>query len=115
MINCIWHSPENPPQNEKDVLVLVEQRGYFDPENKHCFVVKGFYTDGKTTTDDSFCNWDEDLDLEYNEELDSYMVPEGWWESVTYSESFGEITDSVVGWTELPKIPSELTEASSRK
>lgn len=113
MMNCFWHPPETPPPNEKDVLVLVEYKSYLNPEKKMHLIIKGFHTDGKTTTDDSFYNWDEDL--EYNEELDSYMVPEGWWESVTYSESFGAISDTVIGWTELPKIPSELTEASSRK
>ena len=24
-MNCTWHSPDNPPQNEKDILVLVER------------------------------------------------------------------------------------------
>ena len=105
MTNCVWNSPNNPPPNEKNVLILVEYKDYLNPENKHYFIVKGFYTDGKTTTDDSFCNWDEELDLKYDEELDSYMVPEGWWESVTYSEYFGAISDFVVGWTDLPLIP----------
>ena len=106
-MNCIWHSPNNPPSNEKEVLVLAERHGYLDPEKKYRFIVMGFHTDGKTTTEDSFCNWDEELDLEYNEELDSYMVPEGWWESVSYSECFGAISDTVIGWTELPEIPNE--------
>ena len=106
MMNCIWYSPENPPQNEKDVLVLVEYKSYLNPEKKMHFIIRGFHTDGKTTTDDSMFVWDEDANLKYIEELDSYMVPEGWWESVAYSEYFGEITDSVIGWTELPEIPA---------
>lgn len=101
-----WISVEERlPKNEKPVLVatkwsLMGMRGMA--------VSCGFYTDGKTSTGNSDYNWnDGDCDLIYDEEEDEYIVPEGWWESVRYTEQFSAIDEPVTHWMPLPEPPKE--------
>ena len=44
-------------------------------------------------------------DWEYVEDVDSWWIPEGWYETVDYFEdySYATIADKVVAWSKLPK------------
>lgn len=92
------------PDNEQDVLVCVEREYYAKPGQYIRFVTKAFYTDGRSYTEDSAYYWD-DCNFEYDERLDSYIIPEGWWETADYIEEFRAVSDSVTHWMPLPELP----------
>ena len=98
---------ERLPENEVDVLILAERRlyGVFETDRrKHHIVAMAFYTDGKMNTEDSGHNWELwDTGAEYDEEVDAYIIPEGWWESVRYGEEFSAVDDFVTHWRPMPK------------
>ena len=94
------------PDNEQDVLVCVEREHYAKPGQYIRFVTKAFYTDGRSYTEDSAYYWD-DCNFEYDERLDSYIIPEGWWETADYIEEFRAVSDSVTHWMPLPELPKK--------
>lgn len=102
---------ERLPENEKDVLIRAERKlyGIGKRGSKIASVISmAFHTDGKMNTEQSAYTWETDyLDAEYDEEADAYIIPEGWWESVTYSEAFSAVCDVVTHWMPLPQPPKE--------
>ena len=100
---------ERLPENEVDVLILAERRLYGISETdrrKHHIVATAFHTDGKMNTEDSGYNWELwDTGAEYDEEVDAYIIPEGWWEAVRYGEEFSAVDDIVTHWKPMPKGP----------
>lgn len=101
-----WNNIKNKlPENEKDVLACVKRK-YYNSDKYIRFITKAFYTDGKHNTEDSKYVWDN-CNFEYDEEADVYIIPEGWWEAVDYSEEFGIIDDFITHWAELPELPTE--------
>ena len=98
------------PENEQDVIICSERRHYSDPNRFIRIIVKAFYTDGKHDTEHTAYAWSSDymdMDMEYNEENDAYLIPEGWWESVEYGEEFSAVSDFVTHWMPLPDPPEE--------
>ena len=92
------------PKNEVDVLICAQRRYY--KGGTIPVVSTAFYTDGKMNTEESGYNWDlGNVDMEYDEEVDAYIVPEGWWESVRYGEEFSAVDDFVTHWMQLPEPP----------
>lgn len=71
----------------------------------------GFYEDGNVLECDSLYDWDEGTFTGeyYDEKTDQDRVPEGWFESVTYSERFCAIDDKVVAWMWTPEYFKETT------
>lgn len=99
---------ERLPENEQDVIVCVTRKRYDNPEKHIQLVVAGFHTDGKHNGYESSYTWDTtDLDMEYDEENDTYLIPEGWWECVEYGDEFSAIGDFVTHWMPLPEAPKE--------
>lgn len=102
---------ERLPENEVDVLILAERRLYGIPEtdSRKCHIVAtAFHTDGKMNTEESGYTWELDNeDMEYDEEADAFIVPEGWWEAVRYGEEFSPVDDFVTHWMPLPTPPKE--------
>lgn len=98
---------ERLPENEKDVLVCASRHLFFGDIDKIIFIVStAFYTDGRMNTEESIYTWEtEYLDAEYDDDADAYIIPEGWWESVNYGESFSAVTDCVTHWMPLPEPP----------
>lgn len=67
----------------------------------------GMYEDGSKNTEDSNWWWETD-GFEYDEELDAYIIPEGWWEYKHYNgddEHNHCIDDVVTHWMPLPEPP----------
>lgn len=97
---------ERLPENERDVFICVTRKHYLPPEKYIRFVMKAFYTDGKHNTEQSNYMWDN-CDFEYDEKEDAYIIPEGWWELVDYTEEFFVVDDFVTHWLPLPEIPGD--------
>ena len=96
------------PDNEVDVLICVTRKHYSDPSKYIRFVTKAFHTDGKTNTEHSRYVWSTwDIDMDYDEEADAYIIPEGWWESVDYGDEFNAVDDFITHWMPLPEAPKE--------
>lgn len=95
---------ERLPENEVDVLICAQRRYY--KGGTIPVVSTAFHTDGKMNTEESGYSWDlGNVDMEYDKEVDAYIVPEGWWESVRYGEEFSAVDDFVTHWMSLPEPP----------
>lgn len=96
---------ERMPENEKEVEISCIRRyiGAGDKKEVAYFTARAFYTDGTMTTEDSAYVWEDCDNWEYNEEKDAYIIPEGWWECVTFSEEFGVVDAEVIAWKPLPE------------
>ena len=78
------------PENEKEVLIIVEHRPFMRPVHRR--VVRAFYEDGMMRTEDSFHAW---------EDMPDGLIPMGWYETSDYGVGY-EISDPVIGWQETP-------------
>lgn len=45
------------------------------------------------------------IDMEYDEDADAYIIPEGWWESIEFGETFSAVDMPVLAWRPLPDGP----------
>lgn len=98
-----WVNVEDrPPEAETDVLIACDRNGYR-------FTCPAIYEDGKMLRQDSIWNWN---DIEsygsYDEELDDYYIPEGWWENRQFNtdDVYNNPVDcSVTHWMPLPDAP----------
>lgn len=96
---------ERLPDNEQEVEISCK-RNYIksgDEKRTAYFTARAFYTDGNMNTEDSCFWWDDCYNWEYDEEKDAYIIPEGWWEYVTFSEQFGVVDAEVLAWKPLPE------------
>lgn len=95
---------ERLPENEQEVEISCK-RTYIASGNEEktaYFTARAFYEDGKMNTEDSWFSWWDSCDnWEYDEEKDAYIIPEGWWEYVTFSEEFGVVDSEVLAWRPL--------------
>lgn len=89
------------PEPETEVLIFASRNGF-------PIITTGSYEDGTITTEDSSWCW-YDHDFDYDEEKDSYIIPEGWWEYKHYNgdDEFNHLIDDVVThWMPMPKPPN---------
>lgn len=97
-----WISVEDRlPEPETEVLVLCVCCGI-------PIITNGLYEDGNVTKDESDWNW-YDLDFDYDEENDAYLIPEGWWEYKHFNqddEYNHPIDIPVTHWIPLPELPN---------
>lgn len=92
---------ERLPEAETEVLILARC-------GNRTIITNGMYEDGTKNTEDSNWWWMETDGFEYDEELDAYIIPEGWWEYKHYNgddEYNHAIYDKVTHWMPLPEAP----------
>ena len=91
------------PEPEVEVIVLTEQK-YLNSNDKYRDITTAMYEDGNVSTDYIMCNC-YDVDFNYDEENDRYLIPEGWWEYRHYNPDGvynNPIDDVVTHWMPLP-------------
>lgn len=106
-ITPVWRHPDkNPPEVEEEVLVLYRN------EFGEYGITTGHYENGNIFSEDSKWNWIDLCDWgTYDEELDDYRIPEGWWEERHFNPDDvynNQIDMPVVGWMPLP--PKEVAQ-----
>lgn len=99
------------PETEVDITykknVWNSKTHMFDKEAY--FTARAIYEDGTVPVDESRFDWDDYVDYEYDEEKDEYLIPEGWWEAVSFNEYFSQVDCEVIAWKPVadPYIPEE--------
>lgn len=97
------HCSERLPKVET-MVYIVAKRKFCDGSVKY-ITTTAMYEDGTVLENDSCWRW-EDIDGEWDEENDCYIIPEGWWEDKKYNAD-GELNhavdDEVIAWQQLPE------------
>lgn len=93
---------ERLPENEKEVEITYTGEQYITGEKLY-LTARAFYEDGTFTTENSAYSWEETDNWEYDEKTDAYMIPQGWFESVSFTEVFGVIDMPVIAWRPISK------------
>lgn len=91
---------ERMPESEKEVEITYVRKHWKTGEPLY-FTARAFYEDGTMTTENSSFKWDDMDNWEYNEENDYYVIPEGWFESVSFAEEFEAVDVPVIAWREI--------------
>lgn len=102
---------ERLPESEKEVEITFIRKHCITGEKLY-LTARAFYEDGTLTTEDSAYYWDNMDNWEYDEEKDCYIVPEGWFESVTFAEEFESVDMPVIAWREITEPYKPETEVS---
>lgn len=102
-----WISVEERlPENEERVFITERHEGFYG--KPWSVAMTAFHTDGKTLAEDSDYNWSEgSVEMQYDEEADDFIVPEGWWEDVQCGDEFSMVNGRVTHWMPLPELPKE--------
>lgn len=101
---------DGKPKCEEEVFVRVMHKSYSDGE-PYYVATTAIYEDGKMNTEDSAWFW-VDMEFDYDEERDQYLIPEGWWEQRHYNpdDVYNNMIDGeVTHWMPLPE-PMEKKE-----
>lgn len=88
------------PENEKEVEITFTKKHYKTGETLY-LTARAFYEDGTITTEDSAYGWGETYNWEYCKEKDACIIPEGWYEGVSFTEVFGIVDMPVIAWRYL--------------
>lgn len=88
---------ERFPENEKEVEITFIRKDY-KTDGILYLTARAFYEDGTLAEDDSAFDWTNVNENEYDEETDSYIIPEGWYESGPFSNMLAEVDAPVIAW-----------------
>lgn len=94
---------ERMPEVETEVLIFAKRK-WKDGTFKN-IITTAMYEDGTVLENDSIWRW-EDIEGEWDEENDCYIILEGWWEWKHYngdSELNHAVDDEVIAWQPLPE------------
>lgn len=97
---------ERLPQVETEVYI-VAKRKYRDGGVRY-ITTTAMYEDGTVRENDSCWRW-EDIEGEWDEDEDCYIIPEGWWEDRHYNPDDvynNAVDDEVIAWMPLPALPA---------
>jgi hypothetical protein len=95
----------------KDSLPMVEQKVLITARRKHvggdvCYITTtAMYEDGTVRENDSRWRW-QDIEGEWDEEENCYIIPKGWWEDRAYNPDDvynNLVDDEVIAWQPLPE------------
>lgn len=85
------------PENEQEVEITYVYKHHLTGEPSY-LTARAFYEDGTLTVGESAYDWAENEYYEYIEGTDSYIVPKGWYEDVSFAEELAPITETVIAW-----------------
>lgn len=94
---------EKMPEPEEEVLIMAIKKGIGG--KTYTIITTAIYEDGTILENDSIWGW-TDIDGEWNEEEDCYIIPEGWFEYRHYNPDDvynNSIDDKVIAWMPLPE------------
>lgn len=98
---------ERLPDVETEVLISTIRK--FKDGSVKNIITTAMYEDGTVRENDSCWYW-EDVEGEWDEEEDCYIILEGWWEDKKYNAD-GELNhavyDKVIAWQPLPEAYKE--------
>ena len=115
MIECMRKKAKKPeygqwilvsdqlPMPETEVLITARRK--YSNGKIYAIITTAFYEDGKVSENDSCWNW-SDIEGEYDEENDCYIIPEGWWENRHFNadDAYNNTVDcEVIAWMPLPE------------
>ena len=89
---------------EVETEVLIHARRKFRDGSFKDIVTTAMYEDGTVRENDSCWGW-EDIDGEWDEEEECWIVPKGWWENKHYNPDGvlnNEVDDEVIEWMPFP-------------
>ena len=89
--------PMFSPKPETPVDITYRRKGWKAGKWLY-YTARAVYEDGSVAAGDSRFNWDECMELDYDEERDEYLIPKGWWESVSFNDHFAPVDMEVVAW-----------------
>lgn len=90
------------PKVETEVFILVKRK--FKDGDFRYIRTTAMYEDGTVSENDSCWCW-QDIEGEWDEENDCYIIPEGWWENRHYNPDDvcnNVVDDEVVAWQPMP-------------
>ena len=94
---------ERLPKAETEVLIVAKRK--FKSGECRYVITTAMYEDGTVSEYDSCWAWEE-IEGEYDEENDCYIIPEGWWENKHYNPDGvynNPVDDEVIAWQPLPE------------
>ena len=103
---------EQLPPVETEVYVTA-RRKYRDGTYRE-IVTTAMYEDGTVLENDSCWYWNE-INGEWDEENDCYIIPEGWWENRHYNPDDvynNAVDDEVIAWRSMPEPYRESEDAN---
>ncbi len=96
---------ERLPEAETEVFITAKRKYRDGTYGEIVTVTTAMYEDGTVLENDSCWNWAE-INGEWDEENDCYIVPEGWWEDRHYNPDDvynNAVDDEVIAWMPLPE------------
>ena len=115
MIECMKNMAKRPefgqwipvserlPDPETEVLILARRK--YRSGGQADIITTAMYENGEMSERDSCWNW-VDIEGEWDEENECYIIPKGWWENKHYNPDDvynNPIDDEVIAWMPLPK------------
>ena len=89
------------PPVETEVLIITKRK--YKGGDCIFIITTAMYEDGTVLENDSCWNW-EDIEGEWDEKNDCYIIPEGWWENRHYNPDDvynNVVDDEVIAWKPL--------------
>lgn len=93
---------EKMPPVETEVFIIAKRKNKYG--EVRYITTTAMYEDGTVLENDSCWRWEE-IEGEWDEENDCYIIPEGWWENRHYNpdEVYNNaVDDEVIAWQPLP-------------
>ena len=105
-ISCSQHMPTV----ETEVFIIAKRK--FKNGDYKYIRTTAMYEDGKVSEKDS-CGFWKDIEGEWDEENDCYIIPQGWWECRHYNPDNvydNAVDDEVIAWQSMPPEYNESEE-----
>lgn len=94
---------ERLPKVEKEVYILAKRK--WKSGEVRYITTTAMYEDGTVRENDSCWMW-YDIEGEWDEDEECFIIPEGWWESRHYNPDDiynNTVDDEVIAWQPLPE------------